>query len=195
MINKKQKVSPQKGSFNNKEGLKKDSSTVSQVRKSSEYGRQLAEKQRVKEMYGMREAQFKVFFSRAKKSKSDTGSSLLVLLERRLDNVLFRLKFTKTRLQARKIVVHGHVCLNGKKVFSPSIVVDVQDVITIVPKSLEKKGLTEEIFNKQFATGTKVPEWLELDKSKYEGKILRLPVRSDIQASINENFIVELYSK
>jgi small subunit ribosomal protein S4 len=167
----------------------------SQVKKSSEYGKQLAEKQYVKKMYGMREKQFRNFFKLAKKSKDATGSALLTLLERRLDNVVHRLKFAATRKQARQMVVHGHISLNGKRVFSPSILIKIGDTVSIREVSISKEGLVNTIISKQLATGIKVPEWIELDKNKYEGKILRLPVRTDIQAAISENFIVELYSK
>jgi small subunit ribosomal protein S4 len=166
-----------------------------QFRKMSEYGRQLAEKQKVKGIYGIREKQFRRFFSIAKKSKDSAGSNLLTLLERRLDNAVFRLKFAITRAQARQMVVHGHFSVNNVKAFSPSMVLKQGDVISLNKRVIEKTSIVKDVVEKQFAKGTKVPEWLELDKAGYYGRLLRLPVREDIQASINENHIVELYSR
>lgn len=165
------------------------------MRKTTEYGRQLLEKQKVKHMYGVREKQFKRFFAIATKSREATGEALLTLLERRLDNVVFRLKYAATRIQARKLVVHGHFCVNGKKVSSPSYLVSVGDVITLSPRSAEKAGLMSEVVDKRLNSTVKVPEWLELNKQDRKGNVLRFPVRADIQAPINENSIVELYSK
>ena len=189
-----------KSSANNKD-LKDSSSQQSQkqsrqFKKSSEYGKQLSEKQRVKEMYGMREKQFRNFFALAKKSKDATGAALLMLLERRLDNVVFRLKFASTRAQARQMVVHGHFLVNGRRAYSPSMLLKINDLVEIIsPKSNKKEGLMKTIVNESLSSGTKVPEWLEIDKDKYFGRILRLPIRTDIQATINESYIVELYSK
>lgn len=166
-----------------------------QYKKTSEYGRQLAEKQRVKRMYGLREKQFKLTFQRAEKAKGATGKVLLTLLESRLDNIVYRLKFSTTRRQARQMVVHGHFTVNGARVYSPSMTLDVNDVIELREKAKENKKFLDEVVEKPMAAGQKVPGWLELDKSQYLGRILRLPVREDIQATINENFIVELYSK
>ncbi len=165
------------------------------MRKISEYGRQLQEKQKVKGLYGMREAQFRRFFSIATRSKEATGESLLSLLERRLDNVIFRLKLTTSRRQARQIVVHGHVMVNGKKVYSPSFLVGVQDEIALAPQVAAKAAFLETVIDKRLKTQIKVPEWVELDKDERKGRILRLPVRADIQTPIEEHLIVELYSK
>jgi small subunit ribosomal protein S4 len=166
-----------------------------QIKKLSEYGKQLYEKQRVKRMYGMREKQFKNFFKLAKKNKDATGSALLVLLERRLDNIVFRMKFATTRKQARQMVVHGHFLVNGKKVYSPSCLIKANDAITLCEASKVQEGFMKQVIEKGFAASIKVPEWIEFDKNTIVGKVLRLPVREDIQASINESFIVELYSK
>ena len=165
-------------------------------RKLSEYGKQLCEKQKVKEMYGMRERQFRIFFARALKSREGaTGENLLSMLEARLDNAVYRLKFSSTRAQARQIIVHGHILLNGKKVYSPSCRVNVGDQISLAANVLAKKVFVEEVIDKRLKMGIKVPEWLELDKNERLGKVLRLPVRSDIQVPIEEHLIVELYSK
>lgn len=164
-------------------------------KRSSEYGKQLDEKQRVKRTYGLLERQFKRFFVMATKSKEATGQALLTLLERRIDNVLYRLKFAMSRAQARQIIVHGHILINGKKVYSPSYLVDVNDEIALAPNVLEKKEFLEQVIEKRLKIGIKVPEWLESDKKDRKGKVLRHPVRSDIQMPIEEHLIVELYSK
>lgn len=165
-------------------------------RKVSEYGKQLAEKQKVKEMYGLRERQFRKFFAQAvRKQEGGPGENLLSLLERRLDNTLYRLKLAVTREQARQIIVHGHVLVNAHRVASPSYLVSVNDVVSINPKVLEMKAFMEQAIEKRLKMGIKVPDWLELHKSEHKGTVLREPVRTDIQAAIEENLIVELYSK
>jgi small subunit ribosomal protein S4 len=165
-------------------------------RKLSEYGKQLAEKQRVKNMYGMRERQFKRFFKMAiKKREGITGENLLNLLERRLDNVIYRLKMATSRTQARQIIVHGHVLVNGKRVSSPSYLVSVNDEISLPENVLNKKEFLEQVIDKRLKIGIKVPEWLELDKKERKGRVLRYPVRTDIQVPIEEHLIIELYSK
>jgi len=164
-------------------------------RKLSEYGRQLQEKQKVKEAYGVREKQFRRFFDNATKQKGATGETLLSILERRLDNVLYRLKLTVTRRQARQIIVHGHVYVNGKHVYSPSYLVSVDDVITLAPNVVKKTGFLEQVVDKRLNIGIKVPDWLELDKAQRAGRVLRIPVRADVQMPIEESLVVELYSK
>jgi small subunit ribosomal protein S4 len=182
--------------MNNVEKTKKqESKAAKREKKLSEYGRQLQEKQKVKQMYGMRERQFKRFYKIAEKSEEATGHKLLNLLERRLDNVVYRLKLATTRTQARQIIVHGHVLVNGKKVYSPSYLVNVNDVITVAPNVLEKKEFLEQVIDKRLKIGIKVPEWLELDKKERIGRVLRAPVRTDIQTPVEEYLIVELYSK
>ncbi len=165
------------------------------AKKKSEYGRQLEEKQKVKQMYGMRERQFHRFFSIASHSQGSPGDNLLSMLERRLDNTLYRLKLVTSRTQARQLVVHGHILVNGKKVYSPSFLVATGDVISLNPKMMDKKKVMEQIVEKRLKLGIKVPEWLELDKKSYTGKILRLPVRADLQVPIEDSLIVELYSR
>jgi small subunit ribosomal protein S4 len=168
---------------------------VSNAKKSSEYGKQLKEKQKVKEMYGLREAQFRRFFMIAKKSKDSTGETLLTLLESRLDNILFRLKLAKTRLAARKIIVHGHVEVDGKRVYSPSIIVSVNSVIGLSEKIKAHANFIKNEVEVSLARSIRVPDWLELNREEYKGRILRQPQSVDIQATINVNAIVELYSK
>jgi small subunit ribosomal protein S4 len=165
-------------------------------RKLSEYGKQLEEKQRVKRMYGMREQQFKRFFGIAIKSREGVpGENLLSLLERRLDNVIYRLKMATSREQARQIIVHGHILVNGKKVSSPSYLVSINDEISLAANVLNKKEFLDGVIDKRLKIGIKVPEWLELDKKERRGRVLRYPVRTDIQVPIEEHLIVELYSK
>jgi small subunit ribosomal protein S4 len=165
-------------------------------RKLSEYGRQLQEKQKVKEMYGLRERQFRRFFANAVKAAVGTpGDNLLSFLERRLDNTVYRLKLTTSRAQARQIVTHGHVLVNGKKVYSPSYLVTINDVVALDNKSLERQGFLEQVIDKRLKIGIKVPDWLELNKQDRTGRILRLPVRTDVQVPIEDHLIVELYSK
>lgn len=166
------------------------------TKKLSEYGKQLAEKQKVKEMYGMREKQFKRFFKMAtQKREGVTGEKLLNLLERRIDNTVFRLKLAETRLQARQIIVHGHILVNGKKVYSPSFLVNVGDVISVAPRALSKEAFLGQVIDKRLNINSKVPEWLELEKNDRKGRVLRNPARSDIGVPIEEHLIVELYSK
>ena len=165
-------------------------------RKLSEYGKQLQEKQKVKEMYGLRERQFKRFFSVASKQRDGgPGENLLSLLERRLDNVVYKLKMATTRTQARQIVTHGHVLVNGKKVYSPSFLVSLEDVVSLSDRVAKMETFLKDVIEKRMKIGIKVPEWLELDKKDRFGRVLRLPVRADIQVPIEEHLIVELYSK
>lgn len=168
---------------------------VTTTKKTSEYGRQLIEKQKVKKMYGMREAQFRRFFALAKKSKDSTGETLLVLLERRIDSIVFRLKLAKTRLAARKMIVHGHFKLNGKRVYSPSILLNVSDVVEVHEKIKQSENFMKNEVGIALSRAVRVPDWLELNKDEYKGIVLRKPVSSDVQATINVNAIVELYSK
>jgi len=165
------------------------------ARKLSEYGKQLNEKQKVKQIYGVREKQFRRFFNLAVKKKGATGTNLLSMLESRLDNVIYRLKLANSRKQARQIIVHGHIMINGKKVYSPSYLVSVNDEISLAPNVLEKKNFLEQVIDKRLNIGIKVPEWLELKKKDRKGLIVRTPSRSDIKVPIEEHLIVELYSK
>jgi len=179
-----------------KKGAEKGSGKITKrPRKMTEYGKQLAEKQKLKEMYGMRERQFKRFFVEAVKAEGAPGENLLRMLERRLDNVVYRLKLATSRLQARQNIVHGHILVNGSKVYSPSFQVSVNDQVSLAPNVLEKKVFLEEVVDKRLNMGVKVPEWLELLKKDRLGKVLRLPVRTDVQAPIEEHLVVELYSK
>jgi len=179
----------------NTERTDKREHSAKRSRKLTEYGRQLEEKQKVKHMYGLRERQFRRLFGIATKSQEATGETLLSLLERRLDNVVYRLKLASTRAQSRQIVVHGHVYVNGIRVYSPSCLLSVNDEVSLAPQVNNKAGLLEQVIDKRLNTGVKVPEWLELDKKGRKGRVLRNPVKNDIQTPIDDYLIVELYSK
>ena len=173
----------------------KTAAAPKRMKKLSEYGRQLEEKQKVKDMYGVLERQFKRFFKMAAKSQEAAGERLLSLLERRLDNTLYRLKLATSRAQARQIIVHGHILVNGHKVYSPSYLVTINDEVSLAPNVAQKPEFLERVIDKRLNIGVKVPEWLELNKKDRKGKVLRLPVRTDLQTPIEEYLIVELYSR
>jgi small subunit ribosomal protein S4 len=156
------------------------------------YGLQLREKQKAKRMYFAQEGQFRNYFERAARSKGVTGELLLQQLERRLDNVVYRLGFAVARRQARQIVRHGHVTVNGRKVDIPSYQVNAGDEIAIREKS-NKLVVVEGA--KEFASHQTPPNWLQVDRDAYKGRVLALPKREDINLPINEQLIVELYSK
>lgn len=166
------------------------------AKKGSVYKKQLEEKQKVKKFYGVSEEQFRRFFSMASRGKSGaTGENLLCLLERRIDNVLYRLKLASSRKQARQMVVHGHIAINGKKIKTPSLLVKLGDKISFAQKSLEKEDFVKTAVEKRLNIGIKVPEWLELKKTEKQGVISRLPLRADVHIQAEEHLIVELYSK
>jgi small subunit ribosomal protein S4 len=162
--------------------------------KRSDYGLQLREKQKLKRIYGMQEKQFSLFFDRALRMSGITGENLFVLLERRLDNVVYRLRFAASRSQARQIVLHGHVTVNDKRVNIPSYLVRPEDVIGIKEPSKNLVVVKEAL--KEFGKSGVMP-WLQLDPDGMKGKFLAAPRRSDITdlADIKEQMIVELYSK
>lgn len=160
--------------------------------KVSDYGIQLREKQKVRRMYGVREEQFRTYFEKAERMQGITGINLLQLLERRLDNVVFRLGFAPSRRAARMMVVHRHLKVNGRIVNAPSIKVGVNDVIQVKDKT---KKLTSIHDTMKKMTADRLVPWLELDKVGLKGTILDMPKREDIQLPIHENLIVELYSK
>lgn len=161
-------------------------------RKKSEYGIQLTEKQKAKFIYGLLEKQFRGYYDRAKKMEGITGENLLILLERRIDNVVFRLGLANTRRQARQIVRHGHIAVNGKRLDIPSALVKAGDVISVMEGSRSKeyfKGMAETLADKT------VPAWLIQDAENLGGKVDRYPTREEIDVPIEEHLIVELYSK
>ncbi len=160
--------------------------------KYSDYRIQLREKQKVKRIYGILEKQFRIYYERAERMKGITGTNLLILLERRLDNVVYRLGFGSSRKQARQWVRHGHFLVNGRKVDIPSYQVDVGDVIEVREKSRSIPQLLEAM---QTIERRGIPEWLDLDKDKFRGVIKGLPTRESIDIPIQEQLIVEFYSK
>jgi len=156
------------------------------------YGIQLREKQKLKRYYGMSERQFKLFFKRAERKRGITGENLLSMLERKLDNVVFLIGFSHSRYHARQLIVHGHFQINGRKVASPSIVVNKGDVLSLRDRSTnndELKAIVE--FNKSKT----VPGWLEVDREKMEAHVLTFPSREEVGIPIEEHLIVELYSR
>ncbi len=156
------------------------------------YGLQLREKQKAKRIYFAQEGQFRNYFEKAARTKGVTGYMLLQQLERRLDNVVFRMGFASSRRQARQLVRHGHVAVNGRKVNIPSYEVSQGEEITIRENSRKLPVLE---IAKEFASHQAVPAWMEIDRDNYKGRILNLPKREDIQLPVNEQLIVELYSK
>jgi small subunit ribosomal protein S4 len=160
--------------------------------KFSSYGVQLREKQKVKRMYGLLEEQFRNFFAKAERQKGITGTNLLILLERRLDNMVYRLGFANSRSEARQLVRHNHFTVNGQKVNIASYLVKVGDVIELREKS-RKIGKIGESLEGVARRG--LPSWLELDKEHYQGRVVALPAREDLTMPIREQLIVELYSK
>jgi small subunit ribosomal protein S4 len=160
--------------------------------KYSDYGIQLREKQKVKRMYGLTENQFRLFFKRADRMKGITGTNLLTLLERRLDNVIYRLGFANSRNQSRQIVRHNHIVINSKKVNIPSYIVQVGDIIEVREKS-KKINIIVESLDTVVRRG--IPQWLELEKENFKGVVKAVPIRDDITTPMQEQLIVELYSK
>jgi len=161
-------------------------------KKSKEYELQLREKQKAKRYYGVLETQFKNYFVKADRMEGMTGENLLSLLERRLDNVVYRMGMAESRADARQLVLHGHFTLNGKKVTIPSLQVRVGDVITVKETSRASskvKGLMEDIESRIF------PKWLDVDKKNVTAKVVALPKRDDVEFPFEEHLIVELYSK
>jgi small subunit ribosomal protein S4 len=161
-------------------------------RKMSDYGIQLREKQKVKRMYGLSEKQFRLFFARADRQKGVTGTNLLIALERRLDNVVYRLGFVNSRTQGRHFVKHNHFIVNGKKVNIPSFLVKMGDVVEVRDQSHKMKAIGDAL---DAVVRRGVPQWLDLEKDNKKGVVKGFPVREDLTMPMQEQFIVELYSK
>ncbi len=161
-------------------------------RKQSEYGLQLNEKQKVKFIYGLLEKQFHKYYVMATKRQGITGEMLLQILESRLDNVVFRLALANTRREARQLVNHGHITVNGKKVDIPSYLVKPGDVISIKEKSRSSARIKEIVEENAKRV---IPQWLDMDRNTLTGKVVRLANRDDIEYEVEEHLIVELYSK
>lgn len=161
-------------------------------RKISDYGIQLREKQKVKRIYGLQEKQFHLFFENADQMKGITGTNLLVLLERRLDNVVYRLGFANSRAQARQFVKHNHFLVNNQKVNIPSYLIKLGDTIQVREKSQKIASIGESL---DAVVRRGLPQWLDLEKDKFQGVVKAYPVREDLTMPMQEQLIVELYSK
>ncbi|MDQ0417699.1 MULTISPECIES: 30S ribosomal protein S4 [Thermoactinomycetaceae] len=159
-------------------------------KKLSEYGIQLQEKQKLRLMYGLNERQFRNLFDKSGKTQGIHGENFMKALEVRLDNLVYRLGLTRTRSQARQLVVHGHVTVNGKKVDRPAFTVSIGDVIGLRERSQNLTIVKEALAERSF-----LPEYLTFDESKMEGSLTRLPDRSELPSEINETLIVEFYSR
>ena len=160
--------------------------------KTSEYALQLREKQKVKRIYGLQETQFKNTFHNSERMRGITGENLISLLERRLDNVVYRLGFASSRSEARLLVTHGFLRVNGRKTDIPSYKVKANDVVTVADNRRDNAKIGE---NLKTVERRGVPEWLSLDKEKLSGAVTRLPRRDDVTVPVSEQLIVELYSK
>lgn len=161
--------------------------------KLSEYGTQLREKQKIRKTYGMLEKQFRSIFQEANRMKGVTGDNMLSLIERRLDNTVFRMGFASSRQQARQLINHGHITVNDKSVNIPSFRVKENSIVAVVEGYKENVNILESI--KLSKAINSKPEWVDVDYDKKEGKIVRLPKREDIIMNFNEQLVVELYSK
>lgn len=160
--------------------------------RESEYRIQMREKQKTKRMYGMLEKQFHGYYELASRQPGITGENLLILLETRLDNVVYRLGFAKSRSEARQIVRHGHITVNGKRVDIPSLHVREGDMVGVAPKAKDLLVIKAAIVSNERST---VPGWLEVDIEKLQGSVLSMPKREQIDITVREHLIVELYSK
>lgn len=161
-------------------------------RKLSDYGIQLREKQKLKRMYGLLEKQFKLYFKKAASKKGITGAILLQFLERRLDNICFKLGLAPARTAARQLIRHGHIKVNGKKVDIPSYLVKAGDVIEVNEKEKSRKMVAEYL---KATESKEIPAWLRLEKQKFKAEVMKIPSREEIEIPVNEQLIVELYSK
>jgi small subunit ribosomal protein S4 len=161
-------------------------------RKASDYGIQLREKQKIKRIYGLSEKQFHLFFERAERQKGITGTNLLIALERRLDNVVYRLGFASSRAQARQLVQHGHFFVNGKAVNVSSFLVKIGDAVAVRERSRQLQHILDSL---DAVVRRGVPQWLDLEKENLKGIIKGLPIREDLTMPMQEQLVVELYSK
>ena len=162
--------------------------------KKSEYGLQLTEKQKVRFVYGILEKQFRMYYEKAERMSGSTGDNLLQLVERRLDNVVYRLGFAATRREARQLVNHGHFTVNGKKCNIPSFQVKAGDVIAVRDSSRSSK-VFKRLVGEDAVSTPAAPQWIERDKNELKATITKLPVREDIDFPVEEHLIVEFYSK
>ena len=160
--------------------------------KISGYGLQLREKQKVRSIYGVLERQFQNYFEKASRQKGVTGENLLAMLERRLDNAVYRLGFASSRAQSRQLVGHGHILVNSSKVNIPSFQIKQGDIVSVKEKSQKVSNIAAAV---EMVGGRGIPDWLELDSLNYSGKVLTLPKRDNVNLPVQERMIVEFYSK
>lgn len=160
--------------------------------RTSDYGLQLREKQKLKRMYGVLEKQFRKYFAEAERRRGNTGETLIQLLESRLDNVVYRMGYGSTRAEARQLVAHGAIELNGHKADIPSMLVSSGDVVSVREKSKAQGRIKESM---ELASGNGLPQWVEVDTGKLTGTFKQAPDRADVARDINESMIVELYSR
>ncbi|MHC2994300.1 MAG: 30S ribosomal protein S4 [Candidatus Atribacteria bacterium] len=165
---------------------------TSRIKKLSTYGIRLREKQKLRKYYGLLEKQFKNYFQKAERKKGITGENLLELLERRLDNIIYRFSLTKSRAQARQLILHSHILVNGKKVNIPSYQVDINDVIEVKEKSKNIADIKE---IKEGKKDINIPPWLEFDAKTLKGKIIKFPSKEDLNLPVEEKLVVEYYSR
>lgn len=163
-------------------------------RQVSDYGLQLQEKQKARYMYGVLERQFRRIFEKAQRYPGETGTYLFILLERRLDNVVYRLGFATTRSQARQLVTHGHITVNGRKTNIPSYTVKVGEVIAVRPES-RRRAYFKNLVDSGDLNRRNVPDWLRLNSADLSGEVVSMPRREDAEPGINEQLIVEYYSR
>lgn len=160
--------------------------------RTSDFGLQLREKQKLKRMYGVLEKQFRKYFAEAERRRGNTGETLIQLLESRLDNVVYRMGFGSTRAEARQLVAHGAIMLNGHKADIPSMLVKKDDVISVREKSQTQLRIKEAL---ELASSIGLPQWVEVDSAKFTGTFKNVPDRADVAHDVNESMIVELYSR
>jgi len=165
---------------------------TSRIKKLSTYGIRLREKQKLRKYYGLLEKQFKNYFQKAERKKGITGENLLELLERRLDNIIYRFSLTKSRAQARQLILHSHILVNGKKVNIPSYQVDINDVVEVKEKSKNIADIKE---IKEGKKDINIPPWLEFDAKTLKGKIIKFPSKEDLNLPVEEKLVVEYYSR
>jgi small subunit ribosomal protein S4 len=182
----------EKCSFETRKGKIPGQHGAGKTKKPTGYALQLREKQKVKRIYGILEKQFRLYFEKAEKKRGVTGHNLLTMLESRLDNVVYRLGFAASRRTARQMVLHGHILVNGRRVDIPSYLTKSGQSIELKQKSREIETVKAAV---ETATGRGIPKWLAFDAGAFKGQVIAVPTREDVTHDINEQLIVELYSK
>jgi small subunit ribosomal protein S4 len=182
----------EKCAFETRKGKIPGQHGAGKLKKPTGYALQLREKQKVKRIYGVLEKQFRLYFERAERKRGVTGHNLLALLESRLDNVVYRLGFSPSRRTARQLVLHGHILVNGRRVDIPSYITKQGQSIELAANAREIESVKSSV---ETAAGRGIPKWLAFDASAFKGEIIAAPVREDVTLDINEQLIVELYSK